>query len=165
MISAVTVRKYLPQDVPDMIEIWNGVVKEGNAFPQEELLDDVSGREFFSTQSYCGVAENEEGKRIFGMYILHPNNVGRCGHICNASYAVSPESRGLHIGEKLVLDCMEQAGKLGFRILQFNAVVASNLHARHLYERIGFQQLGTIPKGFRLKDGSYEDICPYFIEL
>ena len=51
MISAVTVRKYLPQDVPDMIEIWNGVVKEGNAFPQEELLDDVSGREFFSTQS------------------------------------------------------------------------------------------------------------------
>ena len=91
--------------------------------------------------------------------------MGRCGHICNASYAVSPESRGLHIGEKLVLDCMEQAGKLGFRILQFNAVVASNLHARHLYERIGFQQLGTIPKGFRLKDGSYEDICPYFIEL
>ena len=99
------------------------------------------------------------------MYILHPNNVGRCGHICNASYAVSAASRGMHIGEKLVLDCILQAGALGFRVLQFNAVVASNTHARHLYERIGFHQLGTIPGGFRMKDGTYEDICPYYIEI
>lgn len=41
-------------------------------------------------------------------------------------------------------------------------VVASNVHARHLYERLGFVQLGTIPGGFRMKDGSYEDICPYY---
>ena len=52
-----------------------------------------------------------------------------------------------------------------FRVLQFNAVVASNVHARHLYERVGFHQLGVIPGGFRLKNGEYEDICPYYIEL
>ena len=46
--------------------------------------------------------------------ILHPNNIGRCGHICNASYAVSSSSRGLHIGEKLVLDCLEQGKTNGF---------------------------------------------------
>jgi ribosomal protein S18 acetylase RimI-like enzyme len=60
---------------------------------------------------------------------------------------------------------MEQAKNIGFKILQFNAVVESNIHARHLYERIGFRQLGTIPNGFRMKDGSYANICPYFIEL
>lgn len=37
--------------------------------------------------------------------------------------------------------------------------------ARHLYERLGFTQLGVIPKGFRMKDGHYEDICPYYHEL
>lgn len=47
-------------------------------------------------------------------------------------------------------------------MLQFNAVVASNIHARHLYERLGFTQLGVIPGGFRMKDGHYEDICPYY---
>ena len=47
-------------------------------------------------------------------------------------------------------------------ILQFNAVVESNIHARHLYERLGFVQLGTIPGGFRMKDGHYENICPYY---
>lgn len=97
--------------------------------------------------------------------ILHPNNVGRCGHICNASYAVSSKSRGQHIGKNLVLDCIRRAHEEGFRVLQFNAVVRTNIHARHLYERIGFKQLGTIPGGFRIKDGSYEDICPYYIEV
>lgn len=146
-----------------MTEIWNEVVEDGIAFPQEDLLDGVNAEKFFSSQSYCGVAENN-GK-IFGLYILHPNNVGRCGHICNASYAVKSDSRGMHIGEKLVLDCIKTAKELGFLILQFNAVVESNIHARHLYERIGFKQLGVIPKGFRMKDGSFENICPYYIEL
>ena len=146
-----------------MISIWNEVVVDGIAFPQEELLDNKTGAEFFASQSYCGVAD-DDGK-VVGLYILHPNNVGRCGHICNASYAVSSSCRGKHIGEKLVLDCIENAGKIGFRILQFNAVVESNVHARHLYERIGFTQLGVIPNGFRMKDGHYENICPYYIEL
>lgn len=160
----ITIREHRPEDIPEMNEIWNEVVREGIAFPQEEELDTESGREFFASQTYSAVAEGEDG-RLYGLYILHPNNVGRCGHICNASYAVASKSRGLHIGEKLVLDCLAQAGKHGFRVLQFNAVVETNTHARHLYERLGFKQLGTIPGGFRMPDGSYENICPYYHEV
>ena len=148
-----------------MTEIWNEVVEEGVAFPQEELLTEVTGKGFFASQTCCGVAEDTDSGKISGLYILHPNNVGRCGHICNASYAVRSELRGLHIGEKLVSDCILRGKDFGFTILQFNAVVAANIHARHLYERLGFIQLGTIPKGFRMKDGHYEDICPYYREL
>lgn len=157
------IRKYNDNDLPDMIAIWNEIVEEGIAFPQEDLLGMESGSEFFAFQSYTGVAVVDGSIR--GLYILHPNNVGRCGHICNASYAVASDMRGLHIGEALVKDCMEQAKNLGFKVLQFNAVVETNIHARHLYERLGFTQLGTISGGFRMKDGSYENICPYFREL
>lgn len=59
-------------------------------------------------------------------------------------------------------DSLVQGKRLGFGVLQFNAVVATNIHARHLYERLGFVQLGVIPGGFRMKDGRYEDICPYY---
>lgn len=93
----IEIREYTPEDLNQMVEIWNEVVEEGIAFPQEE--------------------------------------------------------------------CLDQGKKHGFGVLQFNAVVATNVHARHLYERLGFVQLGTIPKGFRMKDGSYEDICPYYHEL
>ncbi|MBQ6779816.1 MAG: GNAT family N-acetyltransferase [Treponema sp.] len=156
----MTVRHYEETDLPQMIAIWNEVVEEGIAFPQEELLTETAGAEFFAAQTLSAVAE--ENGTVYGLYILHPNNVGRCGHICNASYAVSSQSRGKHIGELLVKDCLVQAKKCGFGVLQFNAVVESNTHARHLYERLGFVQLGTIPRGFRMKDGHFENICPYY---
>lgn len=159
----IEIKEYEEKDLPEMINIWNEIVEEGIAFPQEEALTGQTGKEFFASQTYSAVAK-ADGK-VLGLYILHPNNVGRCGHICNASYAVSSECRGMHIGEKLVLDCLVQGKKHGFGVLQFNAVVKTNTHARHLYERLGFVQLGTIPKGFRMKDGHYEDICPYYHEL
>ena len=154
------IREYSAEDLDRMIVIWNEVVDEGEAFPQREFLNAETGKEFFAAQSYTAVAE-EDGN-VVGLYILHPNNIGRCGHISNASFAVLSSERGRHIGERLVKDCLSKAKELGFRILQFNAVVESNIHARHLYERLGFVPLGTIPGGFLRKDGRYENICPYY---
>ena len=159
------VRAYQENDLDAMIQIWNEVVEEGVAFPQEEFLNRRTGEEFFASQTYAAVAEDERSHAVQGLYILHPNNIGRCGHIGNASYAVRSECRGRHIGEQLVLNCLDQAKRHGFTVLQFNAVVESNIHARHLYERLGFVPLGVIPKGFRMKDGHFENICPYYHEL
>ena len=159
----MNIREYNEKDISSMIDIWNKVVEEGVAFPQEECLDEKGGKEFFAAQSYCGVAE--DNGLVQGLYILHPNYTGRLGHISNASYAVDSGCRGKHIGEKLVLDCLTQAKRLGFGILQFNAVVENNIHARHLYERLGFVQIGTVPNGFRMKDGSFQNICLYYHEL
>ena len=158
------VRKYDNKDINSMVTIWNEVVENGVAFPQEDTLDEVTGKVFFESQSYCGVADDDNDE-VVGLYSLHPNNVGRCGHICNASYAVRRDIRGEHIGEKLVLDCISMAKKKGFGVLQFNAVVASNVHALHLYKRIGFTPLGVIPGGFRMPDGHYEDIIPHYYDL
>lgn len=88
------IREYVPNDLEDMIRIWNEVVEEGVAFPQEEALDLESGAAFFASQSYTGVAEIDG--RVLGLYILHPNNIGRCGHISNASFAVSSGARSPH---------------------------------------------------------------------
>lgn len=160
----IKMRKLEEKDINSAKDIWNKVVLDGVAFPQTEPLDFDSAKEFFDSQSYTGVAENENSE-IVGMYILHPNNIGRCGHICNASYAVKSDLRGQHIGEKLVTDCIKQAKEIGYKILQFNAVVKSNTTALHLYEKLGFVKLGVIPKGFRLDNGEYEDIIPHYIEL
>lgn len=160
---SVIVREYTADDVGAMAAIWNEVVREGNAFPQQTELSLAEAEEFFTDQTRCGVAERDG--EIRGIYILHPNNVGRCGHIANASYAVASESRGSHIGEALVRDCIKSARESGFRILQFNAVVATNTAALNLYEKMGFRRLGVIKGGFRLPNGEYEDIIPHVIAL
>ena len=74
------VREYQKEDVPAMRAIWNEVVAEGAAFPQTEA---------------------PEMGRIVGLYILHPNNVGRCGHIADASYAVAENLRARRLYERL----------------------------------------------------------------
>ena len=157
------VRAYEMRDLPAMIEIWNEVIEEGVAFPQLELLTADTGEAHFASQSYTAVAEVDGA--VCGLYILHPNNVGRCGHIGNASYAVASAHRGQGIGEALVRDSLEMARAHGFTRMQFNAVVESNARARHLYEKLGFLPLGKIPGGFRMKDGHFETICLYYCEL
>ena len=159
------IKKLSENDICEAVNIWNEVVSDGVAFPQTELLNKDTGLEFFNSQSYTGVAYDTNTNEIVGLYILHPNNIGRCGHISNASYAVKSDKRGQHIGELLVKNCLIKAKELGFKILQFNAVVATNTSALKLYKKLGFTQLGVIPKGFLMKDGHYEDIIPHYIEL
>lgn len=157
------IREYEKSDIPALRNIWNNVVDAGNAFPQEERLSDEQAEQFFAAQSFTAAAE--DNGIIVGLYILHPNNVGRCGHIANASFAVHPDMRGKQIGRQLVTHCLYKCGELGFRILQFNAVVADNKAALALYEGLGFRQLGVIPGGFRKKDGSFADIIPHYFDV
>ena len=159
----IIIEEFSKEYIDEAIAVWNEVVLDGVAFPQIECLDRESGLKFFSSQSFTGIALNNN--HVVGLYILHPNNVGRCGHICNASYAVRKDARGNHIGEMLVKHCIKKAKEINFRILQFNAVVSTNYSALALYKKLGFIQLGTIPKGFLLKNGEYQDIIPHYIEL
>lgn len=161
----IQIREFCKADLTEVISLWNQIVTDGNAFPQTDCLDETTGLRFFQSQSYTGVAYDRDTGKIAGLYILHPNNVGHCGHICNASYAVRADIRGQHIGKRLVKHCMEKGRELGFKILQFNAVVTSNTAAMHLYKKLGFTKLGTIPEGFRMDDGTYQDILLYYHSL
>ena len=134
----IQITAYTDRYVKEAVDIWNQVVEDGVAFPQTELLTEETGDLFFKEQSYTGLAVDAETGHIAGLYILHPNNVGRCGHICNASYAVRRDMRGQQIGEALVRHCLQKAG---------------------------FVRLGTIPGGFLMKDGHYEDIVVHYIVL
>ena len=159
----MNVRACVEADLPRMMLIWNQVVEDGVAFPQLDLLTPETARVFFAAQSFAAVAE--ENGELVGLYILHPNNEGRCGHIANASYAVDADARGLGAGEALVSHCLTTARQLGFRIMQFNAVVATNAPALALYKKLGFIQLGIIPGGFHAKDGRWLDIIPHYKNL
>ena len=87
----IQIREYKDSDIQEMNRIWNRVVDDGVAFPQEDDLTEETGRGFFAGQTYTAVAEDTDTGKVLGLYILHPNNVGRCGHICNASYAVDAD--------------------------------------------------------------------------
>ena len=68
------VRAYKENDLDAMIHIWNEVVEEGTAFPQEEFLDRKTGAEFFASQTYAAVAE-DESSHLFR--VLQPDSTRR----------------------------------------------------------------------------------------
>ncbi len=162
MNTKIEIKKYSNDDIDEIMKIWNQVVNEGNAFPQENLLTRETAEEFFGKQDFVGVA-CYNGKAE-GMYILHPNNVGRCSHQCNASYAVSSGARGKGIGEAMVKHSLKTTSLLGYRLLIFNAVVKDNIPAIKLYEKLGFVKIGEIPGGFRA-DEEYRDTIMFYHQL
>ena len=119
------------------------------SFPQEKAPDKASGAAFFAAQTYTVVVEETATGRVPGYIHSAPNNICPCGCIASVSCAVDASFRGLRIGigEKLVPDCLTQAKAHGFRVMQLNAAAASNTHARHLYERLGFVPPGVSPAG------------------
>lgn len=151
-----TFEDYQPKYLAKMTRIWNDVLKDGVAFPGEELFTETTFENYLKEQTIvrCMVFDGD----LAGFYVAHPNNIGRCSHIANASYCMDKSYRGQKAFPQLVQDSLAQAKSAGFMGMQFNAVVASNKPAIHTYQQNGFDIVGTIPAGFRLKDGSYSDM-------
>ena len=64
----IEVRAYTDDDIEAMVTIWNQVVEDGEAFPQEECLTQESGTAFFAEQTYCGVAEDMDRQNLRHVY-------------------------------------------------------------------------------------------------
>ncbi|MDR0904991.1 MAG: GNAT family N-acetyltransferase [Oscillospiraceae bacterium] len=159
----LTVAPYAPSDLTACTEIWNDILDDGISFPGTELLSESDMARYLAEQS--AVTCVSSGGVICGFYILHPNNIGRCSHVANATYCVSKNFRGRGVGRQLVPASLAEAKSLGFRGIQFNAVVAGNVAAVTLYKNNGFNIVGTIPGGFRLKDGTYSDMYIMYRDL
>lgn len=156
----LTLRPYREEDLPAMTEIWNGVVEQADSFPGDHPLEAGEVAAMFAAQTRTVVAL--DGEEVVGLYILHPNNIGRCAQIANASYAVRRNRRGGGIGRRLVTDSLERAKTCGFVGMQYNAVVKSNTPAIALYLKLGFTVLGTVKNGYRLADGSLTDTLIFY---
>lgn len=142
-------------DLKQAIKIWNDIIEEANSFPGDQVLGEVEAATMFAQQTETVCARC--GDEVVGLYILHPNNIGRCGHIANASFGVKPEYRGQGIGRLLVEDCLKRSQENHFKGLQFNAVVSTNYSAITLYLKLGFKIIGTIKEGYRLEDNRFVD--------
>ena len=77
----IVIREYQTEDVTAAITIWNQVVEDGVAFPQEENLTEETGDAFFKEQTYTGIAVNTDNNEIVGLYILHPIMDGMMMHM------------------------------------------------------------------------------------
>ena len=107
-----------------------------------------------STRSFVALQGQE---RVLGMYRLMPSQDGRGAHVANAYYMVSAHAQGIGIGHLLGEHSIGEARRLGYLAMQFNYVVSTNSAAIHLWKRLGFSIVGTLPKAYRHRRLGYVD--------
>lgn len=151
----------------DRDAIWNifhEVVAAGDTYafdPQMSRKDALAY--WFRADTHTYVAD-ADGKTI-GTYILKPNQSGPGSHVANAAFMVPSSARGQGVGRSMAEHSLEEAGRLGFSAMQFNFVVSTNESAIHLWERLGFKTVGTLPGAFRHPEKGYVDVYVMFRSL
>ncbi|MCF2856193.1 GNAT family N-acetyltransferase [Pseudoalteromonas sp. SMS1] len=120
---------------------------------QETYAFDPQMDEAFAYRLWCEQSLNSfvyaENDQVLGSYYIKANGMGPSDHICNCGYMVSPKARGKGLARSLCEHSQQQALALGFRAMQFNSVVSSNQIAVSLWQKLGFEIIGTIPNAYR----------------
>jgi ribosomal protein S18 acetylase RimI-like enzyme len=111
------------------------------------------------------VAEDPTSGDIVGTYFLKANYDGPGAHVCNCGYAVSPHARGKGVASLMCEHSQRRAAERGFRAMQFNLVAGSNEGAVRLWQRLGFDIVGTLPGAFEHPRLGFVDAYVMFKKL
>jgi GNAT superfamily N-acetyltransferase len=130
-------------DRPRLFDIFADAVERGDGYPESAPLQPDRFACSWIDPPIVVVARLD--REAVGAYYLRPNFPGRAAHVANAGYLVAREHRGAGIGRRLVEDSIVRASAEGFDAIMFNLVFESN-PARPLYERLGWREIGRVPR-------------------
>ena len=136
-------------DWEGVVDLLRGIVADGETYAYPTDLDDAELRVVWQERSpgVTVVAVDDTGT-LLGSAKSGPNRPGRGAHVATASFIVSPVARGHGVGQALGEWVLGWAREHGFTAMQFNAVVETNNTAVRLWQRLGFEIVGTVPEAF-----------------
>ena len=153
----VSVREFEERDWAGVWAVMEPVVRAGETYPYaRDMTEEGARRMWLELTDTVYVAENEQGD-ILGTYYLKPNQPTLGAHVANAGYLVSPDARGQGVGTAMGEHSQAEAQRLGYRAMQFNLVVATNVPSVRLWQKLGFDIAGTLPGAFLHPTAGYVD--------
>lgn len=151
----VEVRRAAEADRASVLHIARELVRVADTYAYDPSISDDALWEYWSPSGPGDGFVAAVDEQVVGMFVIRPNHPGPGAHVANASYAVRADVRGIGLGRQMGEASLGIAADLGYRAMQFNAVVSTNEHAVRLWRSLGFRVVGSIPDGFRLPDGNY----------
>ncbi len=144
----MTIRPMTPEDWPQVWAFFDPIVQAGETYAYPADLTSEQARSLWTMAAPAQTVVLEESGRILGSATMGPNRPGRGGHVGTASFMVDPAARGRGVGRTLGEYVVAWHREQGFRAIQFNAVVETNVAAVRLWQSLGFRIVGTVPAAF-----------------
>jgi L-amino acid N-acyltransferase YncA len=147
------IRPATAQDWPGIWAVLEPVIRAGETFTWDRDTTEAEARErWFKAapgQTFVAVGRGDHDGVVLGTGELHANQGGGGSHVANAGYLVHPDHAGQGLARALCAYSLDAARAAGFRAMQFNAVVETNVRAVAAWRAMGFEVLATIPEAFR----------------
>ena len=143
------IREFAERDWPQVWDIVRAVVRAGDTFAYDPAMTEEAARQIWIEpppgRTVVAVSEDD---RVLGTAKMGPNRPGPGRHVSTASFMVAETARGLGVGTALCRYALDWARHHGYAAMQFNAVAETNIAAVRVYQRLGFEIVGTVPRSF-----------------
>jgi ribosomal protein S18 acetylase RimI-like enzyme len=142
------IRPFEPDDWPYLWPILRAVFATGDTYAFLPSSTEAQIHSAWIDTPQATFVSTSDSGALTGTYILKPNQPGLGSHVCNCGYMVAESARGQGIAAMLCEHSQETARALGYRAMQFNLVVSTNEVAVRLWQKLGFDIVGTLPGAF-----------------
>lgn len=156
---------------PARADDWNAIwaileptIRAAETYSLDPSMTEAQARDYWlGTDKETFVAELD--RKILGTYYLRPNQAGGGAHVCNCGYMTAAHATGRGIARRMCEHSLEHARSRGYRAMQFNFVVSTNVRAVQLWQSLGFETVGRLPDAFRHPARGYVDALVMFRSL
>lgn len=163
--ASITIRPLEPADWPTVWPILRATFRAGDTYAFSPDSSEAEIHKAWVELPAATFVACSAGGDILGTYFIKANQAGLGAHVCNCGYVVAPAAQGQGVASLMCEHSQQQAVAMGFRAMQFNLVVASNVRAVRLWQHLGFAIVGTLPGAFRHHTLGYVDAHVMFKAL
>ncbi|HET7586985.1 MAG TPA: N-acetyltransferase [Gammaproteobacteria bacterium] len=152
----MNIREATSEDFDFIWPIFHSIAAAGETFAYpKDISREQAQKIWMDTPRKTYVVE--EDSRILATYYIKTNQAGPGDHVCNCGYMVSSAARGRGLATAMCEHSQEIAKQLGYKAMQFNFVASTNEGAVRLWNKLGFDIVGRLPKAFRHPSKGYVD--------
>jgi L-amino acid N-acyltransferase YncA len=144
----VEIREATGADWPGIWAFLREILAAGETYTIDSDLPEEKARAWWMREPPGRTFVAVEGDRVLGSAKVVANLDGGGAHVANGSFIVDPAAAGRGVGRALGEHALAAASAAGYRAMQFNAVVETNVAAVGLWRSLGFAVLATVPEAF-----------------
>ncbi len=145
---SLTIREIRKCNDDSVLGIFLDIVTKGETYAFDPKTSKEEALKLWINKPTMTYVAELDGQ-VVGTYYIKPNQPSLGSHVCNCGYMVSEKARGRGIASVMCKHSQKEARRLGFLAMQFNLVASTNKVAIRLWQKLGFEIIGTLPKAFK----------------